>query len=396
MKNILVLGAGYASLSFLKKINPKIFDFAQVTLISKYDYHYVSIALHDVVAGMVEDNSVKFPIKDIIPGSVHFVQDEVVEIQEKQVICKKQEYVYDYLIVGLGFQSDDFGISGVKEYCTPILDFANAFLLRDQILEQIYQYKTTGDMNNLKFVVCGGGLSGVEMISSLAIKLKKVCAQEGIDFGLLDLYCIEAMPNILPMFPDTLSMKAQVFLESHNVKVLTKCKILRCEKNKIIVENSTSEERSIEANTIIWTAGVRGNAVIEKSNLFNSVRSRVEVNDYLQPIAQDHQELMDKIYVIGDCCMVKNTKTNTFYPPTAQIAIKQGEYLGKALSDRLMGIYVEKFSFTPQGVICSLGDKFAVGLIKDREISGVVASTLKKAIEKKWIIKLFGLKGLFK
>lgn len=396
MKNILVLGAGYASLSFLKKINPKIFSFAKITLISKYDYHYVSIALHNVVAGVIKDSSVKFPIKDIIPDAVSFIQDEVIEIKQKQVVCKNQSYDYDYLIVGLGFQSDDFGISGVRQYCTPIVDFNNTSLLKDQIFNQIQQYKVTKDINNLKFVVCGGGLSGIEMIASLALKLKEVCMKEGIDFGLLDLYCIEAMQNILPVFPNILSSKAKDFLEQHNVKVLTGCKILRCEENAVIIEDFEGEEKTIRANTIIWTAGVKGNSVIEQSSFFNSTRSRVEVNAYLQPISQDYQELMHNIYIIGDCCMVKNPDTNTFYPPTAQIAIRQGEYLAKALSDRLMGSNVEKFSFKSQGVVCSLGSGFAVGLVGNHKISGMAASILKKVIEKKWMIKLFGLKGLLK
>ena len=47
---------------------------------------------------------------------MNFVQDTVVEIKaaEKRIILKDGELEYDYLVIGLGFESETFGITGLK------------------------------------------------------------------------------------------------------------------------------------------------------------------------------------------------------------------------------------------------------------------------------------------
>ena len=85
-----------------------------------------------------------------------------------------------------------------------------------------------------------------------------------------------------------------------------------------------------------------------------------------------------------------------FYPPTAQIAIKQGEYLAGAFNARLLGGNIREFSYEAQGTICSLGESYAIGIVGKREVSGFVAIALKRLIEKKWVVKLLGLRGLWR
>ena len=393
MKKVVVLGAGYASLAFLKKLQPKVLESAQVTLISRYDYHYTSILLHEIVSGAKSDVTLR--LKDILPNGVEIIKDNVLEIKANEVVGEKQSYEYDYLIVGLGFGSDDFGIQGVREHSTPIVDFVNAKALKEKLIAQIQKYKQTRDANDLKIAVCGGGFSGIETISSLVFNLKKLCQKEGVSPNLLELTCIEAMPDILPMFSAPLVTKAKEFLQNQGVRLAVGCKILRCEANKVIVEKDGAE-RVFDAGVIIWTAGVRGSSVIEASKFFTSGRSKVEVSAYLQPINQENQSLMGNVYVIGDCAALKDPVSGRFYPPTAQIAIKQGEYLAEAFNARLLGGNIREFSYEAQGTICSLGESYAIGIVGKREVSGFVAIVLKRLIEKKWVIKLLGLRGLWR
>ncbi|MCE3039946.1 NAD(P)/FAD-dependent oxidoreductase [Helicobacter anatolicus] len=393
MKKIVVLGAGYASLAFLKNLDLEALGDYEIFLISRYDYHYTSILLHEVVTGARRD--ARIYLTDILPHKIKIIQDEVLEIKEDKVLAKKQSYDYDYLVVGLGFQSDSFGIAGIKEYATPIVDFENALKLREKIYLQIEKYKKTKDCKDLKFVVCGGGFSGIETITSLAINLKKFCEEQGVDSTLLQFICIEAMPDILPMFSAKLVQKTKNFLKTENVELATGCKILRCEEGRVIVQRNDREE-DIEAGLIIWTAGVKGNAVIENSSFFTSARSKVEVDTYLRPYNQENQDKMQNIYIIGDCAALKDVESGRFYPPTAQIAIKQGEYLAKAFKNRILGVGVEAFNYISEGTVCSLGEGCAIGNVKGRDISGKIAIFIKRMIEKKWLYKILGIRGIFR
>ena len=392
MKKLLVLGAGYANLAFLKNLDSKFFRDFQVTLISKESYHYTSVLLHEVAAG--ENKRICYNLNEILPFCVQVIKDEVCEICEGYVIGKKEQYDYDYLVVGLGFSSDSFGIKGVEEYAIPLVDFNGAIKIRESLSRQFDRYQN-GDKDALRIAVCGAGFSGIELVASLCETLKKEANFRNIPQKEIQLISIEAMSKIIPMFPDELIEKATRKLKESQVDFALECKILEIKENAIVVERNGKQDE-IPVGLSIWTAGVKGNSVIQNSQFFVSSRSRVEVNEYLQPIGQTYQNAMKNIYVIGDCAVLKDPISGRFYPPTAQISIQEGVYLARAFQNRVYGGRIAKFTYHSKGTVCSLGSSDAIGLVGDKKISGKSAIFLKRLIEKKWMYYLFGLRGLFK
>ena len=155
--------------------------------------------------------------------------------------------------------------------------------------------------------------------------------------------------------------------------------------------------------TIIWTAGVKGNEVIANSSFFKSGRSKVEVDSHLQPINQENE--MNNIFVLGDCAALKDEKTGRFYPPTAQLAQQQGEYLAQTLEtllyaeqkgEVLQKELIPQFEFILRGSICSIGAGYAIGVIGEKEVSGYIANMTKWFIESKWNYKIGGFSAVFK
>ncbi|STQ86472.1 NAD(P)/FAD-dependent oxidoreductase [Helicobacter muridarum] len=400
MKKILLLGAGYANIGLLKKINPFVFSQAQWHLVNNTPYHYKTIALHDVASGK-HDRSVLFSIRDSIPAGVSISEDTITHIDGKAAYGK-QTYEYDYLVIGLGFSSDNFGIKGVTEYTKSITSYDSAKIIAQDILARLQSYLQTRDKSDLAFVVCGGGFTGIEFVGSLAQEVNKKCEELGIDYNEVKIYCIEAMPKILPMFNDNLMQLGLERLRDLGVEVLTSSKILECKEGAVVIEQG-NEKNEVRANTIIWTAGVKGNEVIANSTFFKSGRSKVEVNEHLQAIGQESD--MSNIFIIGDCAALKDPSSGRFYPPTAQIAKKQGEYLAGILESILQseasGNKVDvnslpSFSFSPEGSICSIGGGYAIGVIGNKEIKGTAANIAKWLVESAWSYRLGGLSGVFK
>lgn len=390
MKNILILGAGYASMSLIKNLPNSVLLNAKFTLISQTKHHYTTILLHEVVSGAKKDGII-FNLDEVLPNGIEFIEDVVKEIKEGYVVCDKDEYKYDILIVGLGFSSDTFGIKGVKEFAFPVTNFNNAVSLHSDIKNKIKAH------NNQEFsiVVCGGGFSGIELISSLADELPNLCKDSNTEHKNIKLTCIEAMPNILPMFSNDLVVSAGQYLSNLGINLEIGAKILECGKDYVLVEKN-GEKYNIKADIIIWTAGVKGNEVIENSTFFTSMRSKVEVNEYLQPINQKNQDSMNNIFIIGDCAAFKDPINNRFYPPTAQISLQMGKYLANVLSYKIDDQTIsDKFVFKAKGTICSLGNNYAIGNIFNKSIKGKFVLHLKHIIESNWRLKLNGLKGLF-
>lgn len=396
MKKILLLGAGYANMSLLTRLDSASLKKAQWTLVTKEPYHYKSITLHDVASGKIDKRAL-FDLEKIKECGVSVVCDEITSIEANIARGKNANYEYDYLTVGLGFDSDDFGIKGVKQYAKAITSYKSAQSIRGDIEAKLAQGKdSSGDIS---FVVCGGGFSGVEFVSSLAEELQKKCTEYNINFARIKIACIEAMPNILPMFNAKLQNLAVKKLEALGIRVMSSSKILECKESAIVIEQG-GEKRELGADIIIWTAGVRGNSVIENSHIFNSVRSKVEVDRFLHPLqlnAQnlggDSQNLAQNIFVMGDCAAFKDEKSGRFFPPTAQIAREQGKYLAKVFKILLSNPQgkIPPFIFIPKGSICSVGESYALGNLGIFEIKGKSASALKKIVESLWDLQLKGI-----
>ena len=113
MKNVVILGAGYAGLTTLKGLKKAVkAGEVKVTLVNKNSYHYDTVNLHEVSAGNIPAKDICIDIKDVVVPGVEFVQDEVIKIdtEKKLVLTKKHELDYDVLVIGLGFQPETFGI----------------------------------------------------------------------------------------------------------------------------------------------------------------------------------------------------------------------------------------------------------------------------------------------
>lgn len=401
MKRVLLLGAGYGNMALLTTINKDLFSQVEFTLINNTPYHYKTISLHDVASGK-HDRSVLFPLQEILDDRINIIQDTIVSIDSAKVQGKNSSYKYDYLIIGLGFSSDSFGIPGVGVYTQSITSYESAKNIYKNIEERLQLYLKNKDSKDLAFIVCGGGFTGIEFAGSLAQEVKKQCENRGIDFNLVKIYCIEAMPRILPMFSENLMQLGLRRLKELNVSVLTDSKILECKMGCVVIEK-VGQQETIHANSIIWTAGVKGNEVIANSSFFKSGRSKIEVDLWLQPINQENN--MDNIFVVGDCSALKDEQTGRFYPPTAQLAQQQGEYLAQTLEtllyaaqkqEKLQRELIPRFEFQLRGSVCSIGAGYAIGVAGTKEIHGFTANMLKWFIESKWNYKLGGFQSVFK
>ncbi|PSM53272.1 NADH dehydrogenase [Campylobacter blaseri] len=383
MKKIIVVGAGYAGLSFIKGLTENIFSKAEVTLINNNSYHYHAAQLHKIASGEA-DKSVIYDIEKIIDKRVKFVVDDVTKIGKDYILAKNGKYEFDYLVLSLGYEKEMFGIEGMDD-AFDLGNYEKSLAIKDEIYNKINELKNS-KIDELNIVVCGGGLSGVELAGSLATELKEKEGKNNFEFNRVNIIIIEALPNILPMYDKDVVQKATQILENLGVKIMTNSKIIKKDDDGIEIENFGS----LKGDIVIWTAGVKGNSLIDNS-CFKSYRGRVEVNEYLKP-----KSCIEEIFIIGDIAAFKDKKTGKFYNPTAQIACQMGTHLAKIINAELGLAKVPKFSYKNKGSVCSIGKNYAVGNIFGKNIYGKFAVIMKEIIEKKWNFALEGFKGLLR
>ncbi|MBS4173936.1 NAD(P)/FAD-dependent oxidoreductase [Bacillus sp. FJAT-49736] len=398
---IVVLGAGYGGLMTVTRLQKQIgSNEAEIILVNKNEYHYETTWLHEASAGTLHHDRVRYDIKKVINRSkVQFIQAtaEEIKVDEQKVILDNGEVEYDYLVIALGSDSETFGIKGLDKYAYAITNVNAARQIREHIEYQFATYHNEEEKNDdrLTIVVGGAGFTGIEFLGELTNRIPELCKEYDVDRSKVRIVCVEASPMVLPQFDRDLVDYAIALLESRGVEFHIGTAVQEAKEDSVIIGKKDEEPQEIKCGTLIWSAGVRGNSIIEKSGIEN-MRGRVKVNLDLR--------IPDKnnIFVVGDCSLIINEESNRPYPPTAQIAMQQGEVCAKNLAKLVHNQEnLESFVFDDKGTVCSLGEDDAIGVVFGKKIKGSSASFMKKVVDNRALFMVGGTslvlqKGKFK
>lgn len=387
---IVVLGAGYGGILTVQNLQRKLrADEAEIILVNKNDYHYLTTELHQPAAGTFPYEKTKVELNEIIDfNRVNFVQDivENINTSEQKITLSKEVLEYDYLVIGLGAEPETFGTPGIHEYAFSKWTIDDVLKLNSHIDSKFEFFSKTKNVEDLTFVVAGGGFTGIEFISELAYAVPKLCEKHNVDRNLVRLILVDPGENILTGFDPELVKLATTYLKNNGVELLNGTGVSECNQTGVKLKNGTT----INANTVVWAAGVRGNSVVDHSGI-ECMRGRVKVDSYLRAPG------FENVFVIGDCSLFINEETDRPYPPTAQISMQ----MGANLAHNLVSILHKNDSLKPfkpsiKGTVASLGKKYAVGVVFGKKIKGFTAVTMKKIIDLRYLFIIGGLGLVFK
>ncbi|WP_154836568.1 NAD(P)/FAD-dependent oxidoreductase [Staphylococcus sp. Marseille-Q1834] len=393
-KKVLVLGAGYAGLQTVTKLQKELSaDEADITLINKNKYHYEATWLHEASAGTLNYEDLIYPIESVIKeDKVKFINAEVTKIDRnaKKVETNHGIYDYDILVVALGFESETFGIDGMKDHAFQIENIETARRLSRHIEDKFANYAASKekDDKDLAILVGGAGFTGIEFLGELTDRIPELCNKYGVDQNKVRITCVEAAPKMLPMFSDELVNYAVNYLEDRGVEFKIATPIVACNEKGFVVKVN-DQEQQLEAGTAVWAAGVRGSKLMEES--FEGVKRGRIINKQDLTI-----EGHDDIFVIGDCSAFIPAGEERPLPTTAQIAMQQGEHVAKNIKNILNGQATTDFEYVDRGTVCSLGAHDGVGIVYGRDIAGKKAAFMKKVIDTRAVFKIGGVGLAFK
>lgn len=385
---IVILGAGYGglitALTLQKKLN---FNEADVTLVNKNRYHYLTTELHQPAAGTMHHDQARVEIEDLIDqAKIRFIQDTVtaLRLEENKVELVGGVLEYDYLVVGLGSEPETFNIEGMKEYAFHISSINSVRVIRQHIEYCFAKHALSPERSDLLTIVVGGaGFTGIEFVGELADRIPHLCREYDVDPKEVRIINVEAAPTVLPGFDPELVKYAMNVLSQKGVEFRIGTPIKKCTPEGVVLEADGKEEE-IKAATVVWTGGVRGNSLLEKCGL-ETMRGRIKVDPYLRAPGYDN------VFVVGDSALIINEEANRPYPPTAQMAIQHGECAAQNLTALIRGTNLTPFKPHIRGTVASLGQRDAIGLVGPYKITGFAASWLKRIIDMRYLYMIGGL-----
>lgn len=381
-KRILVLGGGVAGIRIIKNIQGKLPSKSELILIDENDYHQYLYKIHEVCNIEYEEKDIIVPLEEIVDMSkITFKKTTVksVDTEKRVVDTTGGEEPYDLLAVCLGSHPAYFNIKGIQEHSLTLESLEQAKKIRAKIIETFE--KTKGTQKSINIVIGGGGFSGVELAGELTDWLPILYQKYNIPEPEKLVAVVEALSTILPGWDKDLCIEAQEILERQGVQFVLNDPITSVDEHQVEMNSGLV----LKPDLFIWTGGVRRDPACGLD--FEIKGSRIRIDEYCRAVG------FEDIYVGGDSACTVNQE-GVPQPPTAHIAMEQGEIIAHNILAQIKGNKLQEYEFNRVGEIVTLGRTNAIGDLFGLRFKGLLAKFMKKMIHYWYIQSIGGLKLL--
>jgi NADH dehydrogenase len=363
-RRVVVIGGGFAGINAAMGLADLPVD---VTVVDRKNYHTFQPLLYQVALAVLSPADIAQPIRSILRDhpNIEVLMDEVVgfDLEEQRVKLKTgAELVYDYLIVAPGSTHSYFGHEGWATLAPGLktiedaLDIRRRVLLAFELAER--QMLEKGTHPPLKFVIVGGGPTGVELAGAISdiARLYMRNNFRHIDTNQAQVLILEGSPHILGMYPEDLQRKACKQLEALGVQLRRNTVVTDVQPGYVMV----GEER-IDAVVTLWAAGVQASPLGRLLGVETDRRGCVLVDQHLNP--KGHPE----IFVCGDLAHFEQDGRQV--PGVAQPAMQMGTYAARRIGVLVgreagsEGVGTKGFRYFDKGDMATIGRKAAVAKI---------------------------------
>ncbi len=355
-KKIVIVGSGFAGIRLVNELDEKLFE---ITLLDKLNNHQFQPLLYQVATAQIDPSSISFPLRSVFKKkkNIHIRIAEVskVDREKKEVITNIGNFAYDYLVIGTGCKSNFFGNTQIENHSLTLKSTSDAIAIRNHILltfERIISASEQEKERLLNILIVGAGPTGVELAGAFAEIKNTVLPKDypDIDFKKLKIILVEGSQNTLNNMSDTAKNASQKYLQEMGVVVRTGLHMTSYD-GEIAVFNNGEE---IKTGTVIWAAGITGNAIegLPENTIVRG--NRIHVDRYNRVLG-----CVD-VFAIGDIAYMETSKYPNGHPQLANVAINQAIRLAKNLKAIEQNKDLIEFEYKDLGSMATIGNHKAV------------------------------------
>lgn len=376
--HIVIIGGGFGGLYAAQNLKHTP---ARITLLDRRNFHLFQPLLYQVATGGLSPANISAPLRAILKQqkNTSVLLAEVVDIdpQARRLTFSDGESLsYDYLVVATGASHNYFGNAHWEKYAPGLKTIEDATEIRRRVLLAFEAAERESDpvlrQAWLRFVVIGGGPTGVELAGALAEIAHETLKGNFRQINPADaeILLIEAGERILAPYTPELSEKARQALQKLGAQVKLKTAVTDIQEGQITLQ-SQGQNQILKTQTILWGAGVQasplGQVLARGTGVELDRAGRVKVEPDLS--LPGHSE----IFVIGDlACLIQAGKQ---VPGVAPAAMQAGKYVARLLQQRLRNpdFKAEPFHYLDKGSMATIGRSLAVVQVGKLQFSGLLA-----------------------
>ncbi len=379
---IVIIGAGFGGLWAARSLAKKPVD---VLVIDRHNYHTFLALLYQVAAAELEAEDIAYPVRSIfwdLPNvDFALAHVQLIDLENRMIKTDGGDVPYDYLILSTGSISHSFGIPGVPDHAFFLKTLEEGVTLKNHIICCFEAATREPDDKRrrslLTFVIVGGGATGVEYAGALSELIQGPLTKDyrSIDFKTVRIILLEATEMLVGNMPPRVRDYTKQKLGKMGVDVRLKTKVVKVTPDSVILNG----EETISSNTVVWSAGIKGEPLAAISGISVDRSDRVPVLATLQ--VPGHPE----IYAIGDLAYIDDEGKPL--PQVAQVAIQSGIKASGNIIRQITGLKPEPFRYHDRGSMITIGRNAAGVAMGSRTYTGFFAWIL-------WlVIHLFNLIG---
>ncbi|KJK08322.1 MULTISPECIES: NAD(P)/FAD-dependent oxidoreductase [Pseudomonas] len=324
-------------------------------------------------------HQMKAPLGDLFNAvGVTFIQGaaEQIDVAGKRVSYtdaqgQRTDIHYDRLVMAAGSGVWRPNLDGLNEHAFDVDQIESAARL-EQHLKSLAQLPASNARNTV--VVAGGGFTGIETATEMPGRLRAILGTE-TDVKVI---IVDRGAKIGAALGEGISPAIIEASEALGVEWRVNASVAAVDADGVTL----ADGERIEAKTVIWTVGVRANALTAQVPAERDPQGRLHVDRNLKVKGQAH------VYATGDMAYAATDDLGNFAVMSCQHAIALGRYSGNNVAADLLGVEPMPYS-QPKYVTCldlgAWGAVYTEGWDRQVKLLQKEAKDLKTQINTTWI-----------
>jgi NADH:quinone reductase (non-electrogenic) len=365
---VVIVGGGFGGLTAAQALKRAP---VEITLLDRANHHLFQPLLYQVATAALSPGDIASPIRWILRAqkNVRVLMAEVtgIDLARRLVHADGDELPFDFLILAPGSTHAYFGHNDWARFAPGLKTLDDALGIRRRVLITFEAAERESDpivqRRLLTFVIVGGGPTGVELAGALAEIARRALPRDfrSIRTETARVVLVEAGPSILPSYPESLRSAARASLEALGVEVRERTAVTGVEDGLVRFGDET-----IEANTVLWAAGVAAAPLLKTLGVPLDRAGRVSVEPDCS--IAGHPD----VFVIGDAAAFAQHGSRLL-PGVAPVAQQQGKHVARTIVRSLRNQPREPFRYVDRGSMATIGRGSAIADFGWLRLSGFIA-----------------------
>lgn len=308
---------------------------------------------------------------NFISGTAERIDVEPKTVAYRNALGAIKTLAYDKLVLATGSHLALSDTPGVAQHAFDVDQIEQAMRL-EQHLQRLVDLPESKARNTV--VVAGGGFTGIETATEMPARLRAVLGENAE----IEVIIVDRGSKIGASLGTEISQSIAQACEALGVKWRLQTTVVAVDEHGVTL----SDGQRIEANTVIWTTGVRANPLTAQIPGEHDALGRLHVDAYLQVMGQPD------IFATGDVAYAATDDLGNHALMTCQHAIVLGRHAGHNVAAQILGEQPIMYR-QPKYVTCldlgGWGAVYTEGWDRHVVLTGQEAKALKTQINTVWI-----------